>query len=173
MGGWWNYYESSVQSEHWGLDKHWNRLHNNIFWKGKWCGYVVWRPYHFSTGHAHCPPKAMPTQSHAHKLLIHSYPQSMPTELLICRSNCFHFSSSIQISIAWTDFSVRGWATTHEFLRNDGTCLTRWNWQHREASRYSYVHCVSQNPSNGIFLSITDMATVILAIPVTLALTLL
>ena len=53
---------------------------------------MVW--YHIPPGHAHCP-----TQSHAHKFLIRSYPQSVPAELLICRSNCSHISSWIQVRI--------------------------------------------------------------------------
>ena len=46
---------------------------------------------HIPPGHTHCP-----TQSHAHTFLIRSYPQSVLTELLICKSN---FSSWIQVSI--------------------------------------------------------------------------
>ena len=49
---------------------------------------------HIPPGHAHCP-----TQSHAHTFLISLYPQSVLTELLICRSNCSHFSFWIQVSI--------------------------------------------------------------------------
>ena len=41
----------------------------------------------------HIPP------GHAHTFLIRSYPQSVLTELLICRSNCSHFSSRIQVTI--------------------------------------------------------------------------
>ena len=50
--------------------------------------------HHIPPGHAHCP-----TQSHAHTFLIRSCPQSILTELLICRSNYSHFSSWIQVNI--------------------------------------------------------------------------
>ena len=53
---------------------------------------------HILPGHAHCPIHC-PTQSHAHTFLITLYLQSIPTKLLICRSNCSHFSSWIQVSI--------------------------------------------------------------------------
>ena len=52
------------------------------------------RSNHIPPGHAHCH-----TQSHAHTFLIRSYPQSVLTELLICRSNYSHFSSWIQVNI--------------------------------------------------------------------------
>ena len=59
--------------------------------------------HHIPPGHAHCP-----AQSHAHTFLIRSCPQSVLTELLICRSNCSHFSSWIQVSLPSTGFSVGG-----------------------------------------------------------------
>ena len=68
---------------------------------------------HFSTGHTH-----FPTQSHAHTFLKCLYPQSIPTELLICRSNCSPFFSWIQVSLSSTGFLVREWVTAWEFLRN-------------------------------------------------------
>ena len=49
---------------------------------------------HISPGHAHCP-----TVSHTHTFLIRSYQQSVPTELLICRSNCSHFLDSSIIGL--------------------------------------------------------------------------
>jgi len=50
--------------------------------------------HHISPGHTH-----FPTQSHAHTFLIRSCPQSVLNELLICRSNCSHSSSWIQVSV--------------------------------------------------------------------------
>ena len=70
--------------------------------------------------HAHCP-----TQSPAQKLLMHSYPKSMPTELLICRSICSHFSFWIQVSLPSTGFSGRGRATAHKSPRNGKSCLQK------------------------------------------------
>jgi len=53
---------------------------------------------HIPPGNAYCSTHC-PTQSYAHTFLMHSCPQSIPTKLLICRSNCSHFSSRIQVSI--------------------------------------------------------------------------
>jgi len=58
------------------------------------------------------------TQSHTHTFLVHSYPQSVPTELLICRSSCSHSSSWIHVSLPSTGFSVGGWSSAREFPRN-------------------------------------------------------
>ena len=77
--------------------------------------------HHIPPGHAHCP-----TQSHAHTFLIRLYLQSIPTELLICRSNCSHFTSWIQVSLPSTGLSVRGWSSAWEFPRNSENCLQRY-----------------------------------------------
>jgi len=76
---------------------------------------------HIPPGHAHCP-----TQSHTHTFLIRSYPQSVLTELLICRSNCSHFSSWIQVSLPSTGFSVGGWSSAREFPRNGENRLQKY-----------------------------------------------
>jgi len=62
---------------------------------------------HIPPGNAYCSTHC-PTQSYAHTFLMHSCPQSIPTKLLICRSNCSHFSSWIQVSLPSTGYSVGG-----------------------------------------------------------------
>ena len=65
-----------------------------------------------------CDIPSHPTQGHAYKFLICSYLQSVLAELLICRSNCSHFSSWIQVSLPSTGFSVGGWSSAREFPRH-------------------------------------------------------
>ena len=71
-------------------------------------------------------------QSHLTKPCPFPYPKLWPhifntfvpakcTKLLICRSNCSHFSSWIQVSLRSTGFLVGGWTTGWEFPRNGET----------------------------------------------------
>ena len=88
----------------------------------------------------HIPP------GHAHTFLIRSYPQSVLTELLICRSNCSHFSSWIQVSLLSTGFSVGGWSSAREFPRNGENRLQKYHVRKRFLFFYSVLlHCQSSD----------------------------
>ena len=79
-----------------------------------------------------CPLPLHLPQSHAHKLLVHSCPQSMHTNLLISFDGATVLPGFKYYSLPSTSFSVGGWATVRDFPQKG------WN-------SFSEIHTYSKN----------------------------